>query len=169
MVAVIDSIRTGAPHYGRRGANPRKGWQPADWTDWLDAVDELGLIPAGLTDLGLAERTLTQYGVATPDRLAGRLPARMLYHDTLASMEGTLLPAFVDRMMESWSFENVTTAILEAKRIHEVIATHPTLPEDVRAAFVRAFESATSADALATVEGAVVSWVPPVEPASTDT
>ncbi len=168
MVEVIDSLRTGTPRYGVRAADLRATRQAADWADWLDAVDELGMIPAGQIDLELAQRALTRYGAAMPGELAGRFSARTLYHDTLAAMEGTSMPAFVDASMEGWSFDEAVGSILEARRVHQVIADRPTLPDDIRASFLNAFESATSPGALSALEGAVTTWVPSAEPTPAD-
>lgn len=168
MADVITSVRTGTPRYGDAprlaGATPRA----ADWTDWLDAADELGMIPAEQVDLQLAERALINYGIATPEQLAGRFSARTLYHDTLDTMDGATLPAYVDQLMEAWSFDEAVPAILEAKRLYDVIADHPTIPEDMRDTLLHVFESAQAAEGLGVLEGAVLSWEPPAEPAPTD-
>ncbi len=134
MRAVIDSLLAGTPRYGD-GSGAATG--PADWTDWLDAVDELGYVPAGVNDLGTAERALTTYGVATMEEMAGRLSARSLYHDTLAAMEGTALPAFVDALMEAWAFDEAVPAISEAKRAYDAISTSAGLDEPTREALLR--------------------------------
>ena len=183
MTRVIDSLRAGTPRYGDRTPDAQTPWQPADWTDWLDAVDELGMMPANQTDLELSQRTLTQYGIATSEELGSRFSARTLYHDTLDSMDGTALPTFVERLMEDWSFDAAVPAILEARRVYRAITDHSTLPDDMRTTFLRVFESAASPTALSTLEGAVGSWAPPAgsppegpvssdpsptEPASTD-
>ena len=42
MADVIASLRQDSPRYGSRSLDPATAWEAATWTDWLDAVDELG-------------------------------------------------------------------------------------------------------------------------------
>ena len=59
----------------------------ATWKDWLDAVDELALAPAG-AKVDLASNLLLEYG-ATTDRatLTRRAAARTVYHALAARSE----------------------------------------------------------------------------------
>lgn len=157
MRAVVDSLLSGSPRYG--SSEGRASARPADWTDWLDAADELGLVPAGVTDLELAERSLTALGVADRGRLAGRAAARNLYHDTLAGMDGVALPRFVVVLMEGWTFDEAVPAILASKRVYDRIMADPTMAEDTRASFLDVFEEAASAEVLASLEQAATSGI----------
>lgn len=147
MRSVIASIRDGANRYGDP-AGRAVDRAAAGWRDWLDAVDEVGLVPAGVTDLGLAERALIAAGAAEPEDLAGRLSARSLYHDTLAVLDGTTLPDYVEGLMEDWAFDEAVTAIAASRSLFERIAEAPSLSDDQRRALLGVFEDADSAAAL---------------------
>jgi hypothetical protein len=50
---------------------------PVTWRDWLDAVDELGMAPAGLDDTHAIADVLRRYGIATTSDVATRTDARI--------------------------------------------------------------------------------------------
>lgn len=158
MRTVIASLREGTRRYGDPADMPADRG-PADWTDWLDAVDELGLVTARVGDLGTAERAITAAGAATAADMAGRLPARSLYHDTLAAMDGQALPDYVETLMEEWAFEAAVPAIARARRLFDAIDRDPTLDDGTRSALLGVFERADSATALEALEQALESGV----------
>lgn len=89
-----------------RRANPA-----ATWRDWLDAVDELALAPAGASDT-LASDLLVAYGVATDTALlAQRSTTRRAYRDLVATTEGWVVPAAVRSPMATWDFRTAAAAI----------------------------------------------------------
>lgn len=100
-----------------------------DWRDWLDAVDELGLSPAGLTDLDYAQGLLLEFGVTNDSSiLAARTSARAAYHAFVASAEGWQMPVAILRPLEAWSFDEATTALTSgtnayaaAVRVNEIL------------------------------------------------
>jgi hypothetical protein len=152
MSRVVASLLEGTPRYDPQAAPTVRGG--ADWTDWLDAADELGLVPAGITDLEVAERTLQAMGIAEPGRLAGRATARQTYHQALEAMDGVGLPRFVTQLMESWSFDEAVPAILASRRVYDRIMADTTMAEDTRDAFMEVLQRADSIDALASLEQA---------------
>jgi hypothetical protein len=80
------------------------------WRDWLDTVDEIGLLRAGITDLEAAERLLIEQGVARPRDLAGRAEARAAYHEALAATDHPV-PMLVPRLMDDWRFADALRAL----------------------------------------------------------
>jgi hypothetical protein len=107
MIDVNHALLERLPKYA---ANPGPAAGKPDWREWLDAVDEVGLVPAGATDLELAERLLVEFGVALPRELDGRSEARALYHAALDAW-GDDTPAVVSRSMDAWAFEDAARAI----------------------------------------------------------
>lgn len=119
-----------------------------------------GLVPSGETDLELAERTLLDYGIATPGDLIGRASARSIYHEALAAMDGTAMPAYVNQLMDQWLFPDALQAVIEAGRVFRAITDDPSLTAEQRVLALDAFESAASPEALAALEQAVLPAAP---------
>ena len=88
----------------------------ATWKDWLDAVDELALAPAGAR-ADLASNLLLEYG-ATTDRaaLARRTEARTAYHALVAAVDDWVVPAAVRSPLAAWDFATATTAVVAAEQ-----------------------------------------------------
>jgi hypothetical protein len=100
-----------------------------DWREWLDAVDELGLVPAGTTDLEFAERMMLEYGIAKPKELAGRSEARARYHDALEAW-GEGMPTAVSQSMDDWAFKDALAAMdITGAIMEEVAAAGPAQTE----------------------------------------
>jgi hypothetical protein len=137
------------------------GPEPADWRDWLTAVEVRGLIPAGADDPGLAERQLLDHGIATPAELSGRTSAMEVYAETLAQMDGTRLPTYVDRLMADWLFPEALLGVADAKRIYRVIVDHPAMADADRMAFLAALEAADAPEALMALAASVEADAPP--------
>ena len=155
MASVVASLVADTSAYGSQPAVPASDPAPADWHDWLDAVDELGLMPAGGTDLEVAERTLLEHGIASAGDLATRASARAIYHEALDTMNGTAMPAYVNDLMADWSFSDALPAVVEAGRAYRTITEATALTEVQRTEFLDAFESVASSDGLARLEQAV--------------
>ena len=87
----------------------------ATWRDWLDAVDELALAPAG-APVDTASTLLLEYG-ATDDRatLTRRTAARAAYHALAAEVEDWVVPAAVRNSLAAWDFGTATTAVAAAE------------------------------------------------------
>jgi hypothetical protein len=120
------------PKYG--GTPVRRPPRP-DWREWLDAVDEVGLVPAGVADLDAAERVLVEFGVARPRDLRGRASARAAYHEAMAVL-GEGMPALVRDLMDDWRFGRATNALepaVEAMRLARLVdgATGTSLADDL--------------------------------------
>ena len=102
---------------------------PANWRQWLDAVDELGLVPAGDTNLDFAQNLLAQYGITTDTAaLANRSRARAHYHKLLAELAalggavGWTMPEAILRPMSEWGFGVAESAMGEADAIRASVA-----------------------------------------------
>jgi hypothetical protein len=81
-----------------------------DWREWLDAVDEIGLVPAGETDLELAEGWLIEQGIARSRDMRGRAEARAAYHAAAEDL-GTLMPMVIPTLMDGWRFDRALDAV----------------------------------------------------------
>ena len=88
--------------------------EPVSWRSWLDAIDELGLVPAGKTDLDFAQNLLRTYGAGpTSVELENRSNARASYHQLAGSIGDWTLPEAVLRPMGEWDFGAATVAIAD--------------------------------------------------------
>jgi hypothetical protein len=93
---------TGAPIEGR--ARP-------DWREFLDAVDELGLVPAGVDDLEAAEHVLLDEGIARGKLLKGRAAARAAYHEAREGALEGVMPRVVSTAMDDWDWKRALAGI----------------------------------------------------------
>jgi hypothetical protein len=104
-----------------------------DWRQWLDAIDELGLVPSGATDLDYAQKLVARYGAGSETATAllpARSRARALYHELLGSIGDWTVPEAVLRPMSEWSFTHATVAMdFEASAFAAANAVHAALPE----------------------------------------
>ncbi len=101
-----------------------------DWHKWLDAVDELGMIPAGIEDLDFAQNLLVKYGAAPDGSLAARSAARVTYHELAKSVGDWVVPEAILRPMGDWRFDDANAAMdLEAAAFAAVQAVIAELPE----------------------------------------
>ncbi len=101
----------------------------ATWQDWLDAVDELALAPAG-AQADLASNLLVEFG-ATADRatLARRTAARTAYHALVSAIDDWVVPDAVRHPLAAWEFDQAATAVAAASRAWAVTAeTDEVLP-----------------------------------------
>ena len=110
MISVVSAFVSGTAVYGDASA-PTNDPGPADWRDFIDAVDELGLIRADERDLEWAERLLIEHGAVTAADLEGRAETRTLYHGALDD-RSTTLPDEVHALMGEWRFDEARAAIL---------------------------------------------------------
>jgi hypothetical protein len=86
-----------------------------DWREWLDAVDEVGLVPAGVEDLRLAERLLIDQGIARPKQLKGRAKARARYHAAITGSSVAFMPLAVRDAMDAWKFDRAMQTLTVAE------------------------------------------------------
>jgi len=110
MRELTAAVLSGESAYAARGAMRADDPPVPGWREWLDAVDELGLVPAGHADLELAERLLLEQGIATRRDLRFRSEARAAYHAML-SRHGDATPAIIASYLEEWQFTRALQAI----------------------------------------------------------
>jgi hypothetical protein len=158
MRAVIGSLIDGTPKYGPQPAERQGAFRKATWKDWLDAADELGLVPAGVADLTVAEQALKEAGVATGRQLRSRATARSAYHGALAGMAGTRMPRFIDDLLGTWRFGPAMKAIPLAEQAYAAIMASGQMADTDRARFLDDFEAAESTRDLAALERAAVAF-----------
>lgn len=138
MRDVIVALLLRTPKYG--GATSGAAGAPApsadadapipDWREWLDAVDELGLVPAGETDLRFAEEVLLAQGVARPKDLRGRADARTAYHAASAGPLQGAMPPLASRLMDEWRFDRAMEVLAVAEEAVALIEEAETAGHD---------------------------------------
>ncbi len=114
MTDISRALLERTPKYG---GTPRKEAPRPDWREWLDAVDELGVVPAGRGDWRTVENTLVQYGVAKRRQLKGRGAARQHYHEALDGSLAEVMPVVVRDLMDDWQFDKAKRALDVSERI----------------------------------------------------
>ncbi|MBI3751294.1 MAG: hypothetical protein HY263_06510 [Chloroflexi bacterium] len=127
MTAVLAALFDGTSAYGTSTASNTK---PATWQAWLDAVDELGMVPAGEADLDLVQNELAQVGVAA-DRatLSARSSARAAYHELLTTT-GWTIPAAITGPLTKWEFGSASKAITTAQTAYaDLSAAEDAVPD----------------------------------------
>ncbi|MEA2025759.1 MAG: hypothetical protein U9O18_03620, partial [Chloroflexota bacterium] len=103
------------------GGDPEAASTPTvDYREWLDAVDERGLVPAGaepafagnLTDLDYAQDLLDAFGIpSSGPELDERSEARAYYHQFLADAAPLGAPLAVRKNMDDWRFSDAMAAL----------------------------------------------------------
>lgn len=121
--------------------------RPVDWRQWLDIVDEVGLAPAGVTDLTFAEDLLVEAGVVRRRAVRGRAEARAAFHQLQALAPLGVTPAVVRRSLDRWEFDAAAADIRLASQVARRIAALPSSGPDVVGLWA-AYEAARSRDAL---------------------
>jgi hypothetical protein len=109
VLAVVSTAQGAYP-----GTRDTQLGAPNDWRAWLDAVDELGMAPAGHNSISDTAELLVAYGAATEGDLAGRADAR----EALAELRDTAgkwwtIPAAVYGPFGTWDFTTATKAVHE--------------------------------------------------------
>jgi hypothetical protein len=132
MTAVVSALLGRRDPYAADPATKR-ATPVATWKDWLDAVDELALAPAGAPDR-LASDLLLEYGVTT-DRalLAQRAAVRQAYRELLATIDGWVVPPVVRKPLTAWKFAAAEAAIGAAGRTWELTGETDAVLEGVDA------------------------------------
>jgi hypothetical protein len=117
MRDVIQTTLDGDPPYGGSPRSKSAKRRPAGWREFLDAVDELGLVPSGRTGLVRAEEMFLEFGIATRKDLAGRNRARERYHMLLGGHAEVTAPRVVRDLMDGWEFKQAHRAMAIAEDI----------------------------------------------------
>ncbi len=127
-----------------------------DYREWLDAVDERGLVPAAeadathaanMDDLDYAQDLLAAFGIPTdPQELEERSAARERYHQFLADAAPLGAPLAVREAMDDWRFDDAQRALDKADEVlGELKAADALLPAAGLIPFIQpAFEDARS-------------------------
>ncbi|MEX1334297.1 MAG: hypothetical protein AB1Z66_03270 [Candidatus Limnocylindrales bacterium] len=126
---VLGSLLLGETKY-IGSAGPEIGTSTViDYREWLDAVDERGLVPAAqadpayadnLADLDFAQNLLDEFGIPNdPLALQQRSEARAAYHQFLANPDGFRAPKAVREDMDNWEFQDAMDRIEQATRVYE--------------------------------------------------
>jgi hypothetical protein len=117
--AVVGSLLRGEEKYVGSGEPGLTAPPKVDWAEFLDAVDERGLLPTnGIEDLDYAQDLLKRYRIADDaSLLAERSEARALYHNFLAAAEGLAAPAVVREHMDDWRFAEAKKSLETAQDV----------------------------------------------------
>jgi hypothetical protein len=132
---VIGSMLRGETKY-IGSAGPEIGTSTAvDWREWLDAVDERGLVPAAedpayaanRDDLDWAQDLLDRFGIPEEipgfvDELGQRSEARRLYHDFLDDIAPLGAPWAVRQDMDDWDFSTAMARIELSRTVYEQLS-----------------------------------------------
>jgi hypothetical protein len=117
---VIGSLLDSETKYVGRSGPEAAPFSSVDYREWLDAVDERGLVPAAadpafaanLDELDFAQDLLDDYGIASDGpQLAERSAARAYYHQFLADAAPLGAPLAVRKAMDDWRFSDATEAL----------------------------------------------------------
>lgn len=158
--SAIGSLLNGETKYIGSSGPGAASTTRVDFREWLDAVDERGLVPGGkadaayaanLEELDFAQELLADYGIPTdPLELIKRSEARARYHQFLADAAPLGAPLSVREAMDNWLFDD---AMRDLDKAYEVLAAlneaNALLPDAGLIPFVQpAFEGARNASAL---------------------
>ena len=140
----------------------------ADWRAWLDAVDELGLVPAGVTDLDFAQNLVVHYGGNTVNAavLKERSAARTAYHALLGKAGDWAMPMAVLAPLDGWTFGRANDVLASAAVVIDAARKADALVPraHVLAGALRArFQEATDPAAMKAVEAAAADQVTAAE------
>ena len=86
----------------------------------LDLIDEVGMVPGGVTDLDATGNLLSDYGIFSKTDLAERSTARTTYHALVDTAKTWKLPLAIRGPMNSWEFSKAEMAMDTATEILEV-------------------------------------------------
>jgi hypothetical protein len=103
--------------------------RPVDWRQWLDIMDEVALVPAGISDLTFAEDLLVETGVVRRRAVRGRADARAAFHDLRSLAPSGVTPALVRRSLDAWDFADATRDIGLARQVVERLVAAGDAPE----------------------------------------
>jgi len=138
-----------------------------DYREWLDAIDERGLVPAAadpeyaanLEDLDFAQDLLETFGVMNADPgggalLALRSEAREKYHEFLGEIAPLSAPWAVRNDMDDWEFRSAMARIEKSRETYTALSeANALLPEaDLITIVQPQFEAARSEAELEDVE-----------------
>jgi len=90
---------------------------PLSAKQFIDLIDELGMVPAGVADLDLAQNLLSGLGIFSESDLQARSQARAAYHALAAKAGAWKLPLVIRASMAQWDFSSAQTAMATASRI----------------------------------------------------
>jgi hypothetical protein len=121
MGEVIRALLDRRAVYGDDLSRRWRGSGPVDWKGFLDAVDEIGLVPAGVADFEYAQDLLLYYGVAEPAELKGRTEARAAYHALAEDLGAWVMPEAIRGPLEVWDFDEARTLIATAREVLELV------------------------------------------------
>ena len=157
---VVGSLLAGETKYVGNDEPAAASSTRVDFREWLDAVDERGLVPAGqadpafaanLEELDFAQDLLAGYGIPTdPVELEKRSAARARYHQFLADAAPLGAPLSVREAMDNWLFDDAMSDLDKAYEVLDALkAADELLPDAGLIPFVQpGFESARNAKAL---------------------
>jgi len=165
-VEVLGSMLNGETKY-IGSAGPEIGTSTVvDFREWLDAIDERGLVPAAkadaayadnLTDLDFAQDLLDEFGIPGDVReLQLRSDARAQYHEFLELAAPIGAPLAVRKDMDDWNFERAMARVEQSTRVYNALTeADRLLPEAALLPIVQPqFEAAKDEEEL----DAVTDW-----------
>jgi len=90
---------------------------PLSARQFLDLIDEVGMVPAGVADLDRAQNLLSGLGIFSQSDLQARSQARAAYHALSAKAGAWKQPLVIRASMAQWDFSSAQNAMATASRI----------------------------------------------------
>jgi len=157
---VLGSMFDGETKYVGSGEPGSATTTSVNYREWLDAVDERGLIPAAkadpayaanLDDLDFAQNLLEDFEIPVDSvELGRRSEARAEYHQFLQEIAPLSAPLVVRKAMDDWEFQRAMAALDKSREVLDAVReVDEELPTGSLVDFVKpAFESARDLSAL---------------------
>jgi hypothetical protein len=155
MRDVLAALLAGRSPYTGDGIEMARGDRGVNWQEWLDAVDELGIVPAGADDQ-LAPALLAKYGISRDEALiASRTEARSAYHALRDTVEGWTVPVAIRQPLDDWQFSDAQAAIVIADEVWATTGRVEATLDQVDARNGAVAEQFKAAAAMADLEAAL--------------
>jgi len=157
---VLGSMFDGETKYVGSGEPGSAATTSVNYREWLDAVDERGLVPAAkadpayaanLDDLDFAQNLLEDFEIPVdPVELGLRSEARADYHKFLLDVAPLSAPLVVRKAMDDWEFQRAMAALDKSREVLDAVReVDEELPTGSLVDLVKpAFESARDQSAL---------------------
>lgn len=128
---VIGSMLNAETKYIGSAGPGRAATTSVNYREWLDAVDERGLVPAARTDatyaanlddLDFAQNLLDDFDIPVDSvELVRRSQARAAYHQFLEDAAPLGAPLAVREAMDNWEFERAMSALEKASEVLDAL------------------------------------------------
>jgi hypothetical protein len=120
---VLSAVAARRPAYGGASNSPPAAQvAPVETGQLLDLIDEVGMVPAGVSDPDMAQKLLGGLGIFDQDLLALRSAARAAYRSLAARAGSWSLPPVIQDDMRRWDFTQAMAAASTAVAVLDLCA-----------------------------------------------